>query len=229
MACILNIETSGGDCSVALSDGLQTVWSEECAGRGCHAERLPGFVENALYHARREGKRLDGVAVSGGPGSYTGLRIGVSTAKGVCYGLDVKLIAVPTLEVLCVPVLLERELEAGALLCPMIDARRMEVYSAVYDTHLRTVRDVAADIICERSYEEFLDKHIVYFFGDGAAKCKGVICHDNARFIDGIRALARNMQPLSDKRFLADDFADVAYFTPFYLKEFRAGRPKPLL
>lgn len=229
MACILNIETSGDDCSVALSDGLQTVWSEECAGHGCHAERLPGFVENAVYHAQREGKRLDGVAVSGGPGSYTGLRIGVSTAKGLCYGLGVKLIAVPTLEVMCVPVLLGRELEAGALLCPMIDARRMEVYSAVFDMRLRAIRATAADIVDERTYAEFLDNHIVYFFGSGMAKCKDVICHANARFIDGIRALAKNMQPLSDKRFLAGDFADTAYFVPNYLKDFRAGQPKPLL
>ncbi len=229
MACILNIETSGCDCSVALSDGLQTVWSEECSARGCHAERLPVFVENALYHLRREGKRLDGVAVSSGPGSYTGLRIGVSTAKGVCYGLGVKLLAVPTLEALCVPVLLEREIADGELLCPMLDARRMEVYSAVFDTRLHAVRDTVAEIIDRTSYADLLEKRVVYFFGDGAEKCKSVIRHANARFIDGIRPLARNMQPLSDKRFHAGDFADVAYFAPNYLKDFRAGQPKPLL
>jgi hypothetical protein len=173
---------------------------------------------------------LDAVAVSCGPGSYTGLRIGVSMAKGVCYGRNLPLIGLPTLKVQCVPVLLYHdELPEDALLCPMIDARRMEVYAAVYDRALKPVRDIAADIVDENSYQEFLDKQPVYFFGDGAAKCKEKIVHPNAHFIDGIRPLASMMFPLAEKAIAEKDFKDVAYFEPFYLKEFVASQPKKLL
>ena len=173
---------------------------------------------------------IDAVAVSCGPGSYTGLRIGVSMAKGVCYGRNIQLIGLPTLKVQCVPVLLYHdELPEDALLCPMIDARRMEVYAAIYDRALKPVRDIAADIVDENSYTEFLDQHPVYFFGDGAAKCKEKITHPNAHFIDDIRPLAKMMFPLAEKAIAENDFKDVAYFEPFYLKEFVASQPKKLL
>ena len=131
-------------------------------------------------------------------------------AKGICYGRNIPLIALPTLKVLCVPVLLSDELPEDALLCPMIDARRMEVYSAIYDRALNVVKEVSADVIDGDSYREILDKQPVYFFGNGAAKCKEVITHHNARFIDGINPLARWMFPLADREYMNESFQDVA-------------------
>lgn len=229
MSCILHIETSTEVCSVALSQDGTTIFVKEDFKGPSHAVLLGVFVDEALSFAESHAMPLDAVAVSCGPGSYTGLRIGVSMAKGICYGLGIPLIAIPTPEVLCVPVLLEHELEEDALLCPMIDARRMEVYAAVYDRALRPVRAIGADIIDENSYLEFLDKHPVYFFGNGAAKCRQSITHPNARFIDDINPLARWMFPLAEKAVAKEDFKDVAYFEPFYLKEFVASVPKKLL
>ncbi|MEG1547057.1 MAG: tRNA (adenosine(37)-N6)-threonylcarbamoyltransferase complex dimerization subunit type 1 TsaB, partial [Bacteroides sp.] len=169
------------------------------------------------------------VAVSCGPGSYTGLRIGVSMAKGVCYGRNLPLIGLPTLEVLSVPILLRHDLPDDALLCPMIDARRMEVYAAVYDRALNPLRKVGADIVDEQSYLNFLDEHPVYFFGNGAEKCRESITHPNAHFITDIHPLAQMMFPLAEKAHANGKFEDVAYFEPFYLKEFIASIPKKLL
>ena len=168
--------------------------------------------------------------MSQGPGSYTGLRIGVSMAKGICYARGLKLIAVPTLELLCVPVLLYHEdLPEDALLCPMIDARRMEVYAALYDRALGPVRAIGADIVDGSTYQDFLNERPVYFFGDGAEKCKVGITHPNAHFLPEVLPLARNMGPLAEKAFALGRFEDVAYFEPFYLKEFVASKPKKLL
>lgn len=230
MSCILHIETSTSACSVAVSEDGQVVFKKEDLNGPSHAVSLGVFVDEALSFADSHAMPLDAVAVSCGPGSYTGLRIGVSMAKGVCYGRNLKLIGLPTLKVQCVPVLLYHdELPDDALLCPMIDARRMEVYAAVYDRALRPVRDIAADIVDENSYREFLDRHPVYFFGDGAAKCKEKITHPNAHFIDGIRPLASMMFPLAEKAIAEEKFEDVAYFEPFYLKEFVAGKPKKMI
>lgn len=229
MSCIFHIETSTEACSVAVSEDGLAVFSKEDLKGPSHAVQLGVFVDEALSFADSRGMPLDAVAVSCGPGSYTGLRIGVSMAKGICYGRNVPLIGLPTLEVLCVPVLLHHDLPEDALLCPMIDARRMEVYAAVYDRALNSVRETAADIIDGDSYREFLDKHPVYFFGNGAAKCREKITHPNARFVDDIRPLAKWMFPLAEKAVLARDFKDVAYFEPFYLKEFVASQPKKLL
>ena len=230
MSCILHIETSTSACSIAVSEDGQVVFKKEDLNGPSHAVSLGVFVDEALSFADSHAMPLDAVAVSCGPGSYTGLRIGVSMAKGVCYGRNLKLIGLPTLKVQCVPVLLYHdELPDDALLCPMIDARRMEVYAAVYDRALKPVRDIAADIVDENSYREFLDRHPVYFFGDGAAKCKEKITHPNAHFIDGIRPLASMMFPLAEKAIAEEKFEDVAYFEPFYLKEFVAGKPKNLL
>ena len=165
-----------------------------------------------------------------GPGSYTGLRIGVSMAKGVCYGHGIPLVAVPTLQVMCVPVLLRYDdLPEDALLCPMIDARRMEVYSAIYDRALRPVRDIQADVVDAETYRQYLDSHPVYFFGNGAEKCMDVIAHPNAPLIKDIEPLAKNMFPLAEKKLMAGETEDVAYFVPFYLKDFVAIKPKKLL
>ncbi len=229
MPCILHIETSTAVCSVAVSEGGQAIFSREEFKGPSHAVSLGVFVDEALSFVDSHAIVLDAVAVSCGPGSYTGLRIGVSMAKGVCYGRSIPLIGIPTLEILSVPVLLYHELPEDALICPMIDARRMEVYAAVYDRSLQMKRKTSADIVDENSYMEFLNEHPVYFFGDGAAKCRGKITHPNAHFIEEISPLARLMSPLAEKAFAKDDFKDVAYFEPFYLKEFVVSKPKKLL
>lgn len=227
MATIIHIETSTNVCSVALSQDGQYIMHQEDRQGPSHAKILAPFVEDAVGMADSHAIPIDAVAVSAGPGSYTGLRIGVSTAKGLCYGRDLKLVSVPTLELLCVPVLLYHEdIPHDALLCPMLDARRMEVYAAIYDRRLQVVRDVAADIIDAQSYREYLDKQPVIFFGNGAAKCKDTLRHPNAIFIDNIEPLAKNMVPLAERRIFQNQFEDTAYYEPFYLKEFIAGVSK---
>ncbi len=229
MSTILHIETSTEVCSVAVSEDSHVIFHEEDHSGPNHAERLGTMVDEALSFTDSHAIPFDAVAVSCGPGSYTGLRIGVSMAKGVCYGRNLKLIAVPTLELLCVPVLLREIPEENALLCPMLDARRMEVYAGIYDRALKPVREVGADIVDAETYREYLDRQPVYFFGNGAAKCMAAISHPNAHLIDGIEPLARWMQPLAERRLLNGQTEDVAYFTPFYLKDFVAKMPKKLL
>lgn len=230
MSCILNIDTSTNVCSVAVSQDGACIFDKEDHSGPNHAERLGAFVDEALSFIDNHAIPLDAVAVSCGPGSYTGLRIGVSMAKGICYGRDVKLLAVPTLELLCVPVLLrEMVTDDDALLCPMLDARRMEVYAQLFTRSLREVRPIQADVVDADTYREYLDKHPVYFFGNGAMKCKEVIDHPNVHFIEGIEALAKNMLPLAERRMAREEFEDVAYFVPFYLKDFVAKQPRKLL
>ena len=229
MSTILHIETSTDVCSVAVSEDSQVIFHQEDHSGPNHAERLGTMVDEALSFTDNHAIPFDAVAVSCGPGSYTGLRIGVSMAKGICYGRDLKLIAVPTLELLCVPILLREIPEEDALLCPMLDARRMEVYAGIYDRGLRAVREIRADIVDENTYKEYLDKHHVYFFGNGAKKCISTINHPNAHLIDGIEPLAKWMQPLAEKRYLNEQFEDVPYFVPYYLKDFVAKLPKKLL
>lgn len=229
MSCILNIDTSTSVCSVAASEDGACIFSKEDHSGPNHAVSLGVYVDEALSFIDSHAIPLDAVAVSCGPGSYTGLRIGVSLAKGVCYGRDIKLIAVPTLQLLAVPVLLRHELEDNALLVPMIDARRMEVYAAVYDRALNEVRPVSADVVTADTYKEYLDKGPVYFFGNGACKCMETINHPNAHLIKGIEPLAKYMFPLAEKRIAMQQYEDVAYFAPFYLKDFVAKAPKKLL
>lgn len=229
MSTILHIETSTDVCSVAVSEDSQVIFHQEDHSGPNHAERLGTMVDEALSFTDSHAIPFDAVAVSCGPGSYTGLRIGVSMAKGICYGRDLKLIAVPTLELLCVPVLLREIPEEEALLCPMLDARRMEVYAGIYDRSLKPVREIGADIVDGETYREYLDKHPVYFFGNGARKCMKAIGHENAHIIEGIEPLAKWMQPLAEKRYLTNHFEDTAYFVPYYLKDFVAKLPKKLL
>ena len=230
MSCILNIETSTDVCSVAVSDNGQVVFNKEDHSGPNHAVKLGVYVDEALSFIDAHGIPLEAVAVSCGPGSYTGLRIGVSMAKGICYGRDVKLISIPTLELMAVPVLLgEHPAEEDALIVPMLDARRMEVYAKVMDRALKEVRPIQADIVDADTYKEYLDRGTVYFFGNGAEKCMEVINHPNARLVKGIEPLAKNMAPLAEKRFVEGKFEDVAYFVPFYLKDFVAKMPKKLL
>ena len=230
MSCILSIDTSTNVCSVAVSENGACIYHDEDKTGPNHAEKLGVFVDEAMSFADSHAIPFDAVAVSCGPGSYTGLRIGVSMAKGICMGQDLKLVAVPTLELLCVPVLLHNEeLEDNALLVPMIDARRMEVYAAVYDRSLREVREIGADVVTAETYKEYLDRGPVYFFGNGAAKCMEVINHPNAHLIEGIVPEAKWMFPLAEKRIAQQKFEDVAYFVPYYLKDFVSKKPKKLL
>ena len=230
MSCILHIETSTDVCSVAVSQDGACIFNRESEATVGSSQMTPGFIEEALSFIDCNLLTLDAVAVSCGPGSYTGLHIGVSTAKGICYGRDTKLIAVPTLQLMCVPVLLRETVqEEDALLCPMIDARRMEVYAQLFDRSLHEIRPIHADIVDSDTYKEYLDEHPVYFFGNGAEKCMNIINHPNAHLIEGIAPQAKWMHPLAERRFFDGVFEDVAYFVPFYLKDFVAKKPKPLL
>lgn len=229
MSTILHIETSTDVCSVAVSEDTQVIFQQDDHSGPNHAERLGTMIDEALSFTDNHAIPFDAVAVSCGPGSYTGLRIGVSMAKGICYGRNLKLIAVPTLELLCVPVLLREIPEEDALLCPMLDARRMEVYSGIYNRALKPVREVDADIVTAETYKDYLDEHPMYFFGNGAKKCMDVVNHPNVHLIEGIEPLAKWMQPLAERRLLNGTTEDVAYFTPFYLKDFVAKMPKKLI
>lgn len=230
MSCILNIETSTDVCSLAVSVDGDLVFNKEDHSAHNHSVSLGVFVDEALAYIDDRNIPLDAVAVSCGPGSYTGLRIGVSMAKGICYGRGVKLIAVPTLELMCVPLLLGEKIEEdNALLCPMLDARRMEVYAQIFDRGLTEKRGIQADIVDADTYKEYLDHAPVYFFGNGAEKCMETIAHENAKLIKGIEPLAKNMFPLAEKRIAMGQYEDVAYFVPFYLKDFVAKQPKKLL
>lgn len=226
MPGILNIETSTSICSVALTCDGVVVFSKVDSDGPSHASVLGGFVNEAVDMARIHEVPIDAVAVSCGPGSYTGLRIGVSEAKGLCFGWRKPLIAVSTLELMVCQVMFSKMMPEDALFCPMIDARRMEVYSAIYNLALEAVKPVSADIIDENSYRDILDERPVYFFGNGAAKCKEKLAHPNARFIDDIVPLASDMIALAERSFRQNKFEDVAYFEPFYLKEFIATTPK---
>lgn len=219
---ILHIETSTTVCSVALSDRQKVLFDKVSYEGPSHAALAGVFVKEALEYLHHEEEELQAVAVSGGPGSYTGLRIGVSLAKGICFGYGIPLIAVPTLEILAYSAIRTHRLDSSALYCAMIDARRMEVYSALYDAKLDVVKETEAEIITPESYAGYLDKTEICFFGNGASKCKEVIQSGNAYFLDDIHPLAINMIPLAEKAFAAREFVDAAYYEPFYLKEFQA-------
>ncbi len=226
MALILNLETATTVCSVALAKDGQLLSKKELNGNYTHAENLTCFIETVLKETGLSLKDLDAVAISKGPGSYTGLRIGVSTAKGLCYSLNKPLIALNTLEHSAYGCSLLHG-KATDLFCPMIDARRMEVYCAVYDKSNKPIKTTAAEIIDEHSFQELLEKNIVYFFGDGAAKCKEVLSKNaNAIFLDHLYPSALNMIVAAEQAFQHKQFEDVAYFEPFYLKDFVAGKKK---
>lgn len=230
MSCILNIETSTNVCSVALSQDGVCLYEDVNMEGPSHAQVLAGYVKNAVSFADSHAIPIDAIAISKGPGSYTGLRIGVSEAKGVAYGRDAKLLSVPTLKLLTVPILLgHEELPEDALLCPMIDARRMEVYCALYDRALNEVVQTQALVIDSDSFKDYLDKQPIYFMGNGADKCVETIQHPNAHFIKNIVPRAKNMIPLAEMAMAKEHFEDVAYFEPFYLKEFVATKSKKLL
>ena len=230
MAVILQIETSTTVCSAALSQNSSCIMERTELGGLSHATMLPRFLQEIVSFLTKENLNVDAVSVSCGPGSYTGLRIGVSSAKGLCYGWNVPLIAVDTLAVLCEG-LIETGMTLGEddLLCPMIDARRMEVYTAFYNKHLERVAPISAEIVSEDSFSDILASHKVYFFGDGAEKCRNVLTHQNAIFVPNVVPFAKNMTRLSATFFAQEKFQDVAYFEPFYLKDFIATLPKKLI
>ncbi|MEI7504390.1 MAG: tRNA (adenosine(37)-N6)-threonylcarbamoyltransferase complex dimerization subunit type 1 TsaB [Paludibacter sp.] len=217
---ILNIETSTNVCSIAISENGKCIFSKSDSEGMNHAALLSVFIAEGMEVLKLQSKNLDAVAVSSGPGSYTGLRIGVSTAKGLCYGFEIPLISVSTLEVLTAQALNKVENTDNTLFCPMIDARRMEVYAAFYNGNCEIQREISADIIDEKSYSEILENNKVYFFGNGVEKCKTTLTHSNARFMDDLVPLAENMIALAEIRYNEKIFEDVAYFEPFYLKEF---------
>lgn len=222
MTYILNIETATHICSISLSKDGKTIDLVESFEDKTHAELLTVFIEKILIRNKISTSDLSAIAVSEGPGSYTGLRIGVSVAKGLCYGLKIPLISIPTL--LAMAKGAKETLKENALLCPMIDARRMEVYTSIYDQKLNTVEDIHAKIINTDSFSDILDKQKVLFFGTGSEKCKSNIQHKNALFLDNSFISAKHMSSLSFNKFQNQDFEDVAYFEPFYLKEFHAIR-----
>ncbi|MDR2823895.1 MAG: tRNA (adenosine(37)-N6)-threonylcarbamoyltransferase complex dimerization subunit type 1 TsaB [Prevotellaceae bacterium] len=227
---ILNIETSTNVCSVSVSQGINSIFSIADAQGQNHAALLSVFVEQALQIIRQRAEKPNAVAVSAGPGSYTGLRIGVSTAKGLCFGFEIPLLNVDTLQVMFEAARRQiAEIDEYALFCPMIDARRMEVYDAIYQADGTVFRPTVAEVITENSFAEILRDKTVHFFGNGAEKCKSLLQNPNSQFIDNIVPLAENMCELSLKKFLDKNFADTAYFEPLYLKEFMATKAKNLL
>ena len=233
---ILHIETATDICSVAISEGDQQLAMVESGPERSHATLLNAFIRKALKESGKELQQMDAIAVSKGPGSYTGLRIGVSTAKGLAYALEKPILASGTLENMAYgagtnKAIRDLFLEHGdnLILCPMLDARRMEVYSCFFLTGMKVLRKVTADIVERNSYIEILEKHHVCFFGNGADKCEEVINHPNAHFVNGINPSAGHMFSPVLKRFNKQLFEDVAYFEPFYLKDFIATTPKKKL
>ena len=225
---ILCLETATPVCSVALNESCCTIALRETEGQNAHSEKITNFIREVMEVAKIDYSQLDAVAVSKGPGSYTGLRIGVSTAKGICYAADLPLMAIDTLETMAygMKAKLGNQIGEHDLLIPMIDARRMEVYAAIFDANLNKINDTAALVIDENSFDELLKDHRLWLFGDGAPKLKKVFENQpNINIVDGFKPSAAYMLPLADEALREQDFVDVAYFEPFYLKDFVAGKP----
>ncbi len=233
---ILHIETATDICSVALSEGDHQLSLVESGMERSHATLLNPYIRQVLAESGRELNKLNAVAISKGPGSYTGLRIGVSTAKGLAYGLEIPLLSSGTLDNMAYggrdhPFIQKilRDVGKELLLCPMIDARRMEVYACFFTMGMTIIRKVTADVISSDTYREILDKHPVCFFGNGSLKCEKVLSHPNAYFINEIHPSASQMIKPALHRFHQQQFEDVAYFEPFYLKDFIATIPRKKL
>nr|WP_321234348.1 tRNA (adenosine(37)-N6)-threonylcarbamoyltransferase complex dimerization subunit type 1 TsaB [uncultured Psychroserpens sp.] len=222
MSLILSIETSTTNCSVSLSkQGETLVLKEDNNTNYSHAESLHVFIDSVLQIAEIKKSELDAIAVSKGPGSYTGLRIGVSAAKGLSYALNIPLISVSTLKALACQVQID-----DGLIVPMLDARRLEVYSAIYDHSHQLIRTIEAQILDENAFLDYLEKGHVYFIGNGVDKTKTLINHSNAKFINSKLPSAKEMSALAYEKYKKSDIEDVAYFEPFYLKDFIALKPK---
>ena len=228
MANILNIETSTDVCSVALTSEGQVLDHRENYDGQTHATMLSQYVKEMLDYARSREMKPDAIAVSIGPGSYTGLRIGLSEAKGLAFGLNVPLIGVNTLQLMAVSTMFNHFIdEENVLYVPMIDARRMEVYTAAYAPSLEAVLEPQAMILDEHSFDALLDKgHTLILMGNGSDKARQVLTRDGVRFVDGVKPVAVDMMALAEKAYREQAFIDVAYSTPLYLKEFQAIKPK---
>jgi len=233
MALILNIESSTTVCSVALAVNGKVISKRENHDEKTHAKSLTIYIEEVLNESKIRYNQLDAISVSKGPGSYTGLRIGVSVGKGLCYALDKPLIAINTLQLMCFSIInkiASKEIFIdnfdNTILLPMIDARRMEVYTGLFNSEGKKVREIAAEIITQNSYSEVLEKNKLLFFGDGAQKVNEIIKHPNFKFIPDIYPLAQNMVALSEEYYAIKKFENTAYFEPFYLKDFVATIPK---
>jgi len=221
---ILQIETATTVCSVALAKDGEVVGFKQVDQRNVHAEVITVYIDEILEAAGVTYGDIDAIAVSCGPGSYTGLRIGVSTAKGLCFALDKPLIAIETLASMADGIIAEG-IDANVSLCPMIDARRMEVYTAIFDAKGNVIKPTAAEIIDENSFVDLLQNNKIIFFGDGAGKCREVLGNNlNAQFLAGFINSATHLTKKAQEKFVAKDFEDVAYFEPFYLKDFIAGK-----
>ncbi len=231
MAVILNIDTSTDVCSVALTfDGMVLKHIEDFQGRN-HASLLSGFIKECLDHLKEKGVKLEAISVSMGPGSYTGLRIGLSEAKGLAYALNIPLIGVSTLKLLTVAVMFSGlDIDDSTIFVPMIDARRMEVYTAAYDLSLNELMAHQPLILDENSYADLIATgRDVVFFGNGSDKAMELLRHPTCRFVSGIKPLAVDMMALSDLAYSKKDFLDLAYSTPDYLKAFQATKQKKLI
>lgn len=227
MCLILHIETSTDVCSVCLASDGKVLSKRETAIERSHASVLTVFIEEILNESKGNNKSLDAVAVSMGPGSYTGLRIGVSAAKGICYGANIPLIAISTLEAICTGALQNfTTMEEDGLLVPVIDARRMEVYLAVYDMQMRKIEDTSAQIIDQNSFRDLLTSHAIYLFGTGAEKLKDELVHKNIRFPGKLNLSSEFMVEMALQRYRNKQFENVAYFEPYYLKDFIATTPR---
>jgi tRNA threonylcarbamoyladenosine biosynthesis protein TsaB len=226
MALILNIETSTSVCSVSLSDRDKIIGLKESFDDKSHASLLTVFIEELLSENNIDVGKLQAVSVSEGPGSYTGLRIGVSVAKGICYAKNIPLVAVNTLQAMAIMAKEKITLNSNVVFCSMIDARRMEVYSALFNFDISEKRKTIAEIIDEKSYLKELSEYKIAFFGNGAEKCKEIITGNNAVFIDDIYPSAKYTAVLAQQLFNDKKFKDTAYFEPFYLKDFIATIPK---
>ena len=227
MAIILSLETSSSICSVALHDNESLLVVLELHQEHAHASKLAVLIDKAIQLAGIQKDELGAVAVSCGPGSYTGLRIGTSTAKGLCYALSIPLVAVGTLDVMA-SVVSGFNIE-NAWLCPMMDARRMEVYCTLYDEDHKMMRAVEAKVIDEKSFQDELKSRRILFFGNGAMKCQNVIVHQNAVFIDGIYPSARQVGVLAARKVARAETEDLMGFEPFYLKDFVAKKSANLI
>ncbi len=217
MAMILNIETATTNCSVSLAKGGATVaLKEHDTPNYSHSEQLHIFIQEVIDESSLSLKDLDAIAVSKGPGSYTGLRIGVSAAKGLCFSLDVPLISISTLD----SMVYQARTKEADFIVPLLDARRMEVYSAVFDNRLKEIRETRAEIIDESSFAEYAQKGTVLLMGSGADKCKEVLTGPNFDFDVSVVPSANEMSELSYTEFKAGSFENVAYFEPYYLKDF---------
>ncbi len=226
MALILNIETSTENCSVCLAkDGQVLSLEEECSEKYIHSERLHPFILEVMNEAGKALSDLNAVAVNKGPGSYTGLRIGVSAAKGLAYTLDIPLISASSLDVLVAGFAQNCSVKSDDLIVPMLDARRMEVYTVIYSAKLTQISMIEARII-EAGSLDHLEAEKVYIFGTGAAKCQSVLSKEKYVFEGPEYPSAAALARLSETKFLSRKFEDTAYFEPFYLKEFIAGKPK---